>query len=121
MSAGQIIGEHPGRQSEFGGIGAFDDFLLLLEFQDGHDRAENLLAHDGHVVAALVEYRGRDEVSLRQFARRHPHAARQDARALGPSALYIREHLVHVLFGHQGADLSLGIHRIADSHRVRRA
>ncbi len=118
MSAGQIVGEHARRQSELGGVGALDDFLLILELQDRHHGTENLFAHDGHVVAAIVEHGGCHEVSLPELARRHAHAARQDARTLGAPAVYVVEHLVHVLLGHQRAHLRLRVHGVADSHRA---
>jgi hypothetical protein len=43
VGAGDILGEDRAGQAEFGGIGAFDDFGLVGERQDGHDRAEDFL------------------------------------------------------------------------------
>ena len=63
VRASQIVGEYAGRQAEFGGIGALDDFVLLFELEHRHHRAEYFLAHDGHVVATLIEYGRRHEDS----------------------------------------------------------
>ncbi len=118
MAARQIVGEHARRQPEFAGVGALDDFALVGEFQHRHDGPENLLAHDRHVVAALIEHGWRDEISLAQLSRGHAPAAGQKARALGAAAGDVAEHLVHVLLRYQRADLRRRIHRIADAHRA---
>jgi len=56
--ARQIVGEDAGRQPELGRVRAFDDLALVVELQHRHHGAEDLLAHDGHVVPAIVEIAG---------------------------------------------------------------
>lgn len=35
-------------------VGPADHFFLRIKGQDGHDRAENLLLHTGHVICAVI-------------------------------------------------------------------
>lgn len=45
-------------------VAQLDDFLLILEFGDGADRAENFLLHDLHIGVDIAKDGGLDEVPL---------------------------------------------------------
>ncbi len=84
-------------ETELGGVGARDHLLLVFELQHRHHRAEDLLAHDVHVVVAAIEHRRRDEEAARQIPAGHARAAAEQPRALGAPARDVPEHLFHVL------------------------
>lgn len=45
-------------------VAQLDNFLLILEFGDGADRAENFLLHDLHIGVDIAKDGGLDEVPL---------------------------------------------------------
>ena len=94
--------------------------LLGVEGQHGHDRAENLLAHDAVLVGAAVEDRGRDEPAAVEAVPRHTLAATEQARAAGHAARDMGQHLLHMRLRNQRAHLRRGVERIAE-HDLRRA
>src|SRR5437763_3107365 len=65
-------------------VGHRDDLILVVERYDGHDRPEDLLAHDAHLVVALGEQRWCDEESV---VLRRPVTADDELGAVIPAAL----------------------------------
>ncbi len=62
--AADVTSDDTATQAEGGVVGAGNDLLLRLELDDGHDRAEDLLAGNGHLVMHLAEDGRLDPVSL---------------------------------------------------------
>ena len=110
MGAGQIAGEHPCRQPVFGVIGAGQNLSLVLEIQHTHDRAENFLAGDDHLIGDIRENGGFDIIPLPL----QPLTARDQPRTFFDALSDIAFHNAQLSFGHHRAKADLFIHRIAD-------
>src|SRR5690606_9297171 len=82
-----------------------DDVRLVLEGDNGEDRAEDLLAGDAHVVADAAEDRRLEEVAFREVLRTA--ATEGQLRALVLADLDIGRHAIELCRGddraHQGA------------------
>ena len=57
MSAVEVGRHHAGGEAVFGGVGAANDLRFVGIAEDRHHRAEDLFAHDGHLVAAIGKHR----------------------------------------------------------------
>ena len=80
-----------------------------LEGEHAHDRSEDFILGDRHVVADIVENRRLDE----EAAVAHSAAADHQLRTLLLAQIHVAQDLVHLLAGNLWALLGLGIQRIA--------
>src|ERR1700739_3989203 len=64
MSLGDVLGPDRCGKAIKRLIGALNDPVEILEFQDGHDRTEDFFLRDLHVVFNIGEDGGLDEVAL---------------------------------------------------------
>ncbi len=60
----QILCDYSRCEAVCGPVGAFDDVNCVFELDDGHDRAEDLLLGDCHVVLYVGEHRRLNEETL---------------------------------------------------------
>ncbi len=60
VSAVEVGRHHAGGEAVFGGVGAANDLRFVGIAEDRHHRAEDLFAHDGHLVAAIGKHRQGD-------------------------------------------------------------
>ena len=65
----QVGSDDARRQAVVGVVGAADRFFFTFIGEDGHHRAEDLFAHDGHLVGAVGEHgRGDPRAVVKTFA-----------------------------------------------------
>ena len=114
----QIAGDHAGGEAVLGVVGAADDFVLVLVFEQAQHRAEDFFAHDAHVVAAVAEDGRGDEGALGVLALGHPLAATQNARAGGLALGDVVEHLVHVREADQRPEVGRLLLRITQANAL---
>ncbi len=60
----QVLRDDARCEAVCGPVGALDDVGCVFEFDDGHDRAEDLLLGDRHVVLYVGEHRRLNEEAL---------------------------------------------------------
>ena len=68
LSLGDVLGPDCGGQAVHRFVGALDDFVDVLELQDGHYRAEDFFLRDLHVVLHIGENGRLDEISFVAYA-----------------------------------------------------
>ena len=83
--------------------------VLVLERNDGDDRAEDLLTGDLHVVPHAGEDGGLDEVALLETLGRVALPADQRLRAFLLAGLEVAAHAVELVLADEGADARLGV------------
>ncbi len=110
MRPGDVPGPDPGRQPEFGVVRGGDRTVRHTERQRRHDRAEDLLPHDAHVVADIDQHGRLDVVPGVADAP----AAGQGPRTVGPPLIEVTGHPVQLLLGHQRPQLRGRIEARAD-------
>ncbi len=81
MSAVEVGRHHAGGEAVFGGVGAANDLRFVGIAEDRHHRAEDLFAHDGHLVAAIGKHRRGDPRAVIETVAFQRLAAAQQARA----------------------------------------
>ena len=106
----EVTGVDRGGEPERHGVRALDRLVERPVPVERRHRAEDLLAREVRVVGDVLEDRGRHEVPLAVAL-----AAREDAAALGAAALDRGQHVLHRALVDEGADLRLGIRRVADA------
>src|SRR5437867_624689 len=99
----EVAGGHVAREPVGRVVGDADRVRLVLVWDDGEDRPEDLLARDRHVVADVGEYRGLHEVPLAD-ALRAAGAARHELRALLDALLDETLHLLELRLARERAD-----------------
>ena len=119
LEAARGIGrEHAAGQAEAAVVRDADRVLVVVERDEGDDRAEDLLLGDRHVVAHVRQQRRLDVPALVQVLRHL--AAGGDRRALVDGLLDVAEHPLAVRLGDQRADDRVVLVRVADLQRLRR-
>ncbi len=63
MYAADVGTPHPGRQAVFRAVRDPQGILVVVEADDGCDRAKNLFLGNAHLVVNPGEYRGADEIA----------------------------------------------------------
>ncbi len=116
MGPGEVAGEDPGRQAVRGVVGPGHDLVLVVEGQHRHHRPEDLLGDDRHVVGAVGEDGGLDEVARGQGGVGGAPATGHHPGPLRLAAVDVAQHLVQVLGGDEGSDVGGGVEGIADAH-----
>jgi len=115
MSEGEgvldALGDHTGRKTISGGIGASNHVGHVLELDDGHHRTEDLLLGDLHVVGNVGEHGWFNEEPLIAYAA----TATEKLGSLILAAFDIAQDLVELLFVHLRSLLSFGIERITNN------
>ncbi len=94
MAARKVAREDAGGKPELRIVRALDDFVLRPEGQDAHDRAEDLLAGDPHVVGDVGEDGRLDEEAVLEALEPGNAAPAQETRALGTTGLDVADDLV---------------------------
>ena len=113
VGAVQVGRDDTRRQTVVGVVGAADRFFLGRVGEDGHHRAEDLLAHDGHLVGTVSEHgRGHPRAVIKTFALQHV-AAAQHARAFCFAFGDVAQHVVAVREADQRAKVGAFIEQIA--------
>ena len=98
------------------GIGQPDRLLLGIERDDRHDRPEDLLAGDPHVVVDAVEHRRHQVGTGREGCVIRGLAADDEGRALAEADLDVVPNAVTLLEADERADLGRLVLGIADLH-----
>src|SRR4051812_35529800 len=101
-----------------GAIRALDGFVFFVEYENAHDRPEDLLAHDSHVVVATGEYGWLYVLTLRIMIFCQTLAARDQTRAFCNAAFYIAEHLLQLRGAHERAKVGGGLGRRTDANTL---
>src|SRR6266478_6298450 len=96
MGLGDVLRPHRRRQAIHGLIRALGHFVDVLELQDGHDRPEDLLLRDLHIILHVRKHRRLDEVALVADAI----AARDELRFFLFSNVDVAHHLVELVLVH---------------------
>jgi hypothetical protein len=95
-------------------FGPLQHFVLVAEAEHRHDRSEDFLADDLHLVLAAPEHGGLDIEAPGQGGIRGRAATAEQAGAALPGAPDVAQHPIPVLGGDQRAHLGGGVHGIAD-------
>src|SRR4051812_2473541 len=115
-----VLGPDGGAEAEFGVVGEVDRLLLGVDDDDRQHRAEDLLAHDPHLVGDAGED-GRGDVAAGLESWRVDRAAAALGRARGDRVLdQLADDPVLLLGGHR-ADLGLPLDRVAEAQLLRLA
>src|SRR3954469_23067209 len=108
-----VLGPDRGAEAELGVVGEVDRLLLGVDDDDRQDRAEDLLAHDPHLVGDAGEDGGGDVAAASEDGR-VDRAAAALGRAGGDRVLdQVDDDPVLVLGGHR-ADLRVPLDRVAE-------
>jgi hypothetical protein len=87
VSALDVAGEDPRRETELGGVGAGDHLLLAVEGEHAHDRSEDLLTGDPHLVETSTNTVGcTKKPSASSGTDARPPPARQRAPSARPAS-----------------------------------
>ena len=110
-----------GAKPELGIVGKLDGLLLGVDGDDRHHRAEDLLAHEAHLVRHVAEdRRGVERSRLAPYGRGDRSAAEQ-RRAHLQRVVYERADVLDPPLGRQRPQLHRRVRGIAHAHRLRRA
>src|SRR6202022_2853884 len=85
-----------------------DQVVFVVEGNRREDRTEDLLARDLHLSVDLREYRGLDEITVRQLTARALPTGR-DLRAFLLTRVDVAEHPLQLLLGHKRTHLRHGV------------
>src|SRR5690606_3479866 len=97
VSPGDVAGEDAGGQPVRRVVRPGNDLVLAVERKHRHDRTEDLVGDDLHVVGAVGEDRRLDEVSGVETVATGASATGDDPGSGSSTGLDVAENLVHVL------------------------